>query len=101
MNSSDCKQKSCPLGRSAVHLVSRVRSLGFHSVFRSFVFAGRRSVDHLIVNSVMLHSAIRSLARMFVLSLGLPLARLFAFLVCSVVPPFAQFFLLSMGINML
>ena len=33
--------------------------------------------------------------------LGLPLVRSFAFLVCSVVPPSAQFFLLSMDINML
>ena len=34
-------------------------------------------------------------------SLVLPLALSFAFLVCSVVPPFAQFFLLFMGIFML
>ena len=63
-----------------------------HSVFRSFVFAGERSVDRLFVNSVI---------RPSVRPLGLPFARSFAFLVCSVVLPFAQVFLLSMGINML
>ena len=41
-----------------------------------------------------------SLARMLV-SLGIPFVRSFAFLVCSVVPPYAQFFLLFMGINLL
>ena len=35
-----------------------------------------------------------------VCSHGLPLGHLSAFLVCSGVPPFAQFFLLFMGINM-
>ena len=80
---------------SAVHLVSRVRSLGF-SFVRSFSPASARWI-------------VRSLSRSFgypfarsdVRSLGLPFFRSLAFLVCSVVPPFAQFFLLFMGINML
>ena len=49
-------------------------------------------MDRLIVNSVI---------RLSVLSLGLPFVRSFAFLVCSVVPPFVQLFLLFMGLNML
>ena len=63
-----------------------------HSVSRSLVFADERSVDRLIVDSVI---------RLSVRSLGYPLVRSFALRVCSVVPPFAQFFLLFMGINML
>ena len=42
-----------------------------------------------------------SLARSDVSSLVIPFVRSFAFLVCSVVPPYAQFFLLFMGINLL
>ena len=53
-------------------------------------------MDRLIVNSV-----IRLSVRPLGCSLGLPFVRSFAFLVCSVVPPFAQFFLLFTGINML
>ena len=76
--------------RSVVQLFISFR--GFvHSVFRSFVFADERSVDYLFVNSVKRHP----LARLDVRSLG-PV-RLFVRLV---VPPLAQFFLLSMGINM-
>ena len=41
-----------------------------------------------------------SLARSDVSSLVIPFVRSFAFLVCSVVPPYAQFFLLFMGINL-
>ena len=81
--------------KRAVHSVVQLFILfgGFvHSVSRSFVFAGERSVDRLIVNSII---------RLSIRSLGFPLVRSFAFLVCSVVSPFAQFFLLFMGINML
>ena len=68
-----------------------------HSVSRSFVFAGKRSVDRLIVNSAFSYP----FARPGVRSLRLPFVRSFAFSVCSIVPPFAQFFFLFMGINML
>ena len=68
-----------------------------HSVFRLFVFTRERSVDRLIFNSVIRlsvcfsgYSFARSSACAFVCIFGL----LF-------VPPFAQFFLLFMGINML
>ena len=63
----ELQTKELSIVRSAVHPVSRVRSLGF-----SFVRFRRRA-------------------------LGGP----FTFLVCLVVPPFAQFFLLFMSINML
>ena len=53
-------------------------------------------MDRLLVNSI-----IRPSVRPFDRSLGLPFVRSFAVLVCSVVPPLAQLFLLSMGINML
>ena len=81
--------------KRAVHSVVQlfISFRGFvHSVSRSFVFASERWVDRLIVNSVI---------RLSLRSLGLPFVHSFAFLVCSVVPPFAQFFLLFMGVNML
>ena len=53
-------------------------------------------MDRLSVNSI-----IRPSVRLDIRLLGLPFVRSFAFLVCSVVPPLAQFFLQSMGINML
>ena len=49
-------------------------------------------MDRLIVTSVV---------GLSVCSRGYSFARSFAFLVCSVVPPFAQFSLLFLGINML
>ena len=56
-------------------------------------------MDRLIVN--ITRSFGYPFARSVVRSHGLPLVRLFAFLVCSVVPLFVQFFLLFLGINML
>ena len=49
-------------------------------------------MDRLTVNSAI---------GLSVRLLRLPFVRLFAFLVCSVVPLFAQFFFLFIGINML
>ena len=85
------KRAQCPLG---VHLVSRVRSLGFSFArfspvsARWTVLSFTRSFSHPFA-----HPVFRSLV--------LPLARSFPFLVCSVVPPFAQFFSLLMRMNML
>ena len=84
------------LVHSVVQLFISIREF-VHSVFRSFVFTDECSVDRLIVNSVI---------RLSVCFTGYSFARSFActfvaFLVSSVVPPFAQFFLLFMGINLL
>ena len=85
------------INKSAVHSVVQL-FISFHSVLRSFVFTGERSVVRLFVNSIIRPSVCPfgcSFARAAVQ------VRSFAFLVCSVVPPLAQSFLLSMGINML
>ena len=77
VNAYGCKQKSCPLGRSAIHLVSRVCSLG------SFVRFNRLALSGPCVNSVIK------------LAWGS-----FAFLVCSVVPLFSQLSLQFLNINL-
>ena len=81
-------------GERAVHSVVQL-FISFrafvHSVFRSFVFAGERSVDL---------SAIRLLIRLFVPSFFRLRVRL-RFWFVQFVPPFAQFFLLFMCINVL
>ena len=88
------------VNKRAVHSVVQlfISFRGFvHSVFvRSFSAAGARWTVCSLTRSFGY-----PFARLDVRSLGLPFVRPFAFLVCSVVPPFAQFFLLSMDIKML
>ena len=94
LNAYDCKKKKKRAVHSAVQLFIWV-----HSVFRSFVsITSKRSVDRLFINSAI---RLNPLAHLVIPSLVLPLACSFAFLVCSVAPPFTLLTLLFKGINML
>ena len=88
----ELQTKDLSTRRSAVHPVSQV-----HSVSRSFAFAGERSVDRLIVNSVSRRS-VRSLGCSFARASVCSFVCVSGLFSCS---SFAQFFSLFMGINML